>query len=101
MSKKKKKRSGDFHEECGRIVRDNLNNVELWLERLGREDPEAALKVWANIAEFAHSKKARDGGTPARQEINIMFQPATPPKYLQEKEDKYIDITPKKKGQNE
>ncbi len=89
---KKRKQEIDFERECERIVKSNLSNVEVWLERLGKENPEAAIKMWVNISEFAHAKKARDAKMPTSQTINILMQPAQKRK-LEPPVDNYIDIT--------
>lgn len=82
----------NFEDECRRIVMDNLANVEAWLERLGRSDPAAALKIWANLAEFIEAKKARDARPSSVTNISVKLIPAER-KQLNQKLDDYIEIS--------
>ena len=88
----RKKLSADFEKDCRRIVMKNLSQVETWLTRLGKSDPEAALRAWVNIAEFVEAKKSRDNKQAPSTTINILMQPASKKK-LEAAPDDYLDIT--------
>jgi hypothetical protein len=89
---RRKKLSGDFEKDCRKIVMDNMQHVEAWLTRLGKRDPEAALRAWVNIAEFVEAKKPRDNKQVPSTTINILMQPASRKK-LEAAPDDYLDIT--------
>ena len=83
--------SQDFQQKCMDIAMRNLQNIEVWLQHLGREDPFKAIQAWEKIAEFAHAKKSRDAGLPPKTEITVTFKPAT--KGIEAPLDEFIDIT--------
>jgi len=88
--------SSTFQQRCMDIALRNLENIETWLQYLGREDPFKAIQAWEKIAEFAQAKKSRDAGLPQKTEVNVFFKPAT--KEIEAPIDNFIDIT---EAQNE
>lgn len=78
----------NIEEQCRRIAIQNIPNVEVWLHRLGQEDPGRAIKAWVEIAEFAQSKKGRDGSVAPPQQIVINMVPK------EKKETPKLDMPP-------
>ncbi len=53
---KKKQIGKSLSAEAMRIAMNQVGNVEAWVARVGKEDPEAAVKLWMKLAEFGEPK---------------------------------------------
>jgi hypothetical protein len=84
---KRLKDDKSFEDQLRRVVMKNMNNLEIWLDALGKTDPGRALKAWSEIAEYIHAKKPRDAKPADNRTININLIPAS-----RDDGNKFIDI---------
>ncbi len=73
MSKKKIGKS--LSNEALRIAMNQVGNIEAWIARVGKEDPEAAVKLWMKLAEFGEPKSDK-GKTYSGMNIQINMIPS-------------------------
>ncbi len=82
------KKNKTIEEECMRIALSQVGNLEGWIERTAKKNPEKALRMWEKVTEFAVSKKTKEASGDQRrfQQININMVPA-------KKSQEVIDIS--------